>query len=83
MTATKTQKTARTVRLHDVPGTTPAVMTSRDGQYIASQYPSGLWQVDGPNGLSTVCASKRAAKKAVHDHQVTKRPARRTTRKAK
>ena len=82
MTATKKQ-TVRTVRLHDVPGTTPAIMMSRNGEYVASQYPSGLWQVDGPNGLSTVAASKRAAKKAVHDHQVTKRPARRTTRKAK
>jgi len=83
MTATKTQKTARTVRLHDVPGTTPAVMTSRDGQYIASQYPSGLWQLDGPNGLSTVCASKRAVKVAVADHQAPKRSTRRGTRKAK
>ena len=82
MTATKKQ-TVRTVRLHDVPGTTPAIMMSRNGEYVASQYPSGLWLVDGPNGLSTVAASKRAAKKAVHDHQVPQsKPRRKASKKA-
>jgi hypothetical protein len=81
MTATKKQ-TVRTVRLHEVPGSVPAVMMSRDGRYIASQYPSGLWQVDGPENFSTVAASKRAAKIAVRDHQapVTK-PRRKTAKK--
>jgi hypothetical protein len=80
MTASKKQ-TVRTVRLHEVPGTDPAVMMSRDGAYVASQYPSGLWQVDGPNGLSTVAASKRAAKRTVHDHQAPVTKPRRTVKK--
>jgi hypothetical protein len=37
--------------------------------------------VDGPNGLSTVAASKRAAKRTVHDHQAPVTKPRRTVKK--
>lgn len=78
MTATKTPKTVRTVRIHDVQ---PGIMLSRDNAYRASQYKSGMWQLEGPNGLNQVCASKRAVKAAVREHQTPKSPRRRRASK--
>lgn len=79
MTATKTQKPVRTIRLHDVPGS-PGIMLSKDNTYRASRYQSGHWQVEGPNGLNALATSKRHAKQIVHDHQVPKRSTRRARR---
>jgi DNA-binding cell septation regulator SpoVG len=71
MTATKAPAQPRTKRLHTTDN--DKVLATRDFTYRASRYDSGLWQVEGPNGLSVIAPSKRAAKQAVHDHQMPKR----------